>query len=58
MTNDQIVAAADYRPVNMVAFLEMYNHGKFDTMEEPHLTIIQPYEDRIILAIVIAPKVQ
>ena len=58
ISDDEIVAAADYHPVNIVEFIEMYNHGKFDAMEEPHLVIIQPYESRIIMGVVIAPSVQ
>ena len=58
MSDEAIIENASYRPVNFVEFLEMYNHGKFDTMDEPHLVVLQSNGERTIMAIVIAPSVQ
>lgn len=58
MSNEGLIENASYRPVNFIDFLEMYNHGKFDHMDEPHLVVLQSNGERTIMAIVIAPSVQ
>lgn len=58
MSNEGLIENASYRPVNFIDFLEMYNHGKFDHMDEPHLVVLQSSGERTIMAIVIAPSVQ
>lgn len=58
MSDEALIENASYRPVNFIDFLEMYNHGKFDHMDEPHLVVLQSNGERTIMAIVIAPSVQ
>jgi hypothetical protein len=58
MSDEDLVDNATYLPVNFVEFLEMSNHGKFDSMDKPHLIVLQPNGERTTMAIVIAATLQ
>jgi hypothetical protein len=50
---EAIAEVAAYTPVNFVEFLEMNNHGKFDSMSDAHLIVLQSNSETSVLKIMV-----